>query len=468
MKRYLFLVPVLFLAMASCTEYDKKGWQMTDEELTDTELISFTLKSTYDDRSYQYQAIIRNDSIIIRVPYSFDFRVLDSATAEVSLNNMCTISPLPEKERNYNDTPVTFTVTAPDKVTERVYTFGWEPHGFGDAYEYWNKSWEDLGLGTDVGPTSAAVCGDYVAIARAHTVYDRFTGEQMPFNLNVTGVPGVVFWLTNDDAGNMVGCTLPATSDGEWYNIYKWTSVQDDPILIWSQNITQGGINAGRKLDVKGDINGTAYLSGWITGNDYPAIFHRIKVENGVVTELPDVETFRRRRSGYPAFALEEAAEQTRYYAFTHYGEYESTPSVTFGNVDGSSDEFILTGPLSGSSGDHWYGHYGWGNTGRQNVGVYAVNGIDYLFSINGYTLESGGKVRYFLNVIPIEEIKGQWTTNTASSTYFVPEVLLEGNAENGNGTVSVTVIDEGTKAYVYVLATTAGLTCHILENVWE
>jgi hypothetical protein len=103
--------------------------------------------------------------------------------------------------------------------------------------------------------------------------------------LNVTNIPRgatpagriPAFYLFNDSKGNMLGATIPAYSSV--FNIYKWTSVDDDPILLYSGASSNG---AARKMAAVGDINGHAFIYDQIT--DSPTgDYRQWEVINGVI-----------------------------------------------------------------------------------------------------------------------------------------------------------------------------------------
>lgn len=472
------MLPVSALILLSCTDYDKKGWQMTPDELTDTSITSFILKATYEGTQYQYTAVIRNDSILVRVPYRFDFTVVSRAKADVSLANMATIYPLGETELDYSQPGLTFTVTAPDQKTTKEYKFGYEPYGFGDAYQSWYKTWAELGYQTfdsqgnetsyDEQTSSVGVCGDYLVAARSHWVFDRFTGEKLDFELNVTGVApkpdgtSEIFWLTNDDEGNLVGSTLPVVSNGA-YNIYKWTDPREAPTLVWESTV-----DAGRRIDVRGDINGTAYITSWLTGTDQPVIFHRIKIQDGVVTELPELNSGRRRLTDYgnnwPCCSLKEPADETTYYVFTNYlNDWDHGPCISYGTTDGPTT-VVPYGPLEVDL-PSYSGYVGWGNEYRHYAGVKNINGDNYLVVMNGY--DTWGASTHYLAVAEVEEFKNWWQWSISSATlYYVPQLFsLQWNP---NRNMAITVYNDGDKSYLYAMATGSGIACHILETSWD
>jgi hypothetical protein len=117
-------------------------------------------------------------------------------------------------------------------------------------------------------------------------------------SLNVSGIPvGTtpagsipIFYLANDSKGNMIGATLPAWAGV--FDIYKWTSVDAAPTLIYSSS-TGTVVGAARKISVVGDINGDAFIYDQAAG-DAVGTHNQWKVTNGVlqtpttfITDIP-------------------------------------------------------------------------------------------------------------------------------------------------------------------------------------
>src|SRR5690606_30205108 len=111
---------------------------------------------------------------------------------------------------------VTYKVTANDgAVREWIVKWSYgrrleDGEGGGATIPLWYKSPAELGINNTGLENSIGVCGDYLVFSRSHKTVDKYSGEPTEKNLNITGVPGQIFFLTNDDKGNLVGCTLPA------------------------------------------------------------------------------------------------------------------------------------------------------------------------------------------------------------------------------------------------------------------
>jgi uncharacterized protein YjdB len=150
-----------------------------------------------------------------------------------------------------------YTATVAVTVTEKPIT----------VEKLWTKTAAEIGL-TNSSENSIAVCGDYLVLSRTGICINKADGSLAGKTLNITGIPGATpaaFYVTNDSKGNMIGATLPTWAGV--FNIYKWTSVDADPILLYSSS-TGTVAGAGRKLSVVGDINGHAFIYDQAGGND--------------------------------------------------------------------------------------------------------------------------------------------------------------------------------------------------------
>jgi uncharacterized protein YjdB len=151
----------------------------------------------------------------------------------------------------------------------------------------WSKTAAEIGL-TASAENSIAICGDYVVLSRTGICLNKANGSVASGKtLNVTGIPASntpagsipVFYLANDSKGNMLGATLPGWAGV--FNIYKWTSVDAAPVLLYSSS-TGTVEGQARKMAVVGDINGHAFIYDQAGGNA-DGTHNQWEVINGVV-----------------------------------------------------------------------------------------------------------------------------------------------------------------------------------------
>lgn len=225
---------------------------------------------------------------------------LQPALAEVRLSYHATISPDPSTvELDYNQ-DIELTVTAHDGITKNVYTVKKQipnklPYGIragSGRLMFAKKLKSDIGISVDNLTGGIAVTKDYLILntRNANSVYiNALTGENVG-EIELGDVKGslINFYNTADADGNILVCNL-APNAGT-FKVWKIASVNSSPELLidWS---TSGSEAIGRKLSIKGSINGNAIITApLLTGTNQR--FARWKIEAGVLTShTPEIIT---------------------------------------------------------------------------------------------------------------------------------------------------------------------------------
>jgi len=222
---------------------------------------------------------------------------LQPAIASYILSYHATISPDPAAAAiNYNS-DVTFTVTANDGVTKKVYTVKKQiPNKipFGMRAGSQTLLWGTITLNSNPAVTkganvnySLAILGDNLLLATGNTNINYINKSTGTFTgtINMNGVDLVGGAITSDKGGNVIMCNSVAKNG--ILKLYKLTSVTTSPqgILSWTYNIGAGA-RIGSKISVSGDIKGDAIIiiNDWFWTS--PAAcreFIRIRVTDGVL-----------------------------------------------------------------------------------------------------------------------------------------------------------------------------------------
>lgn len=218
---------------------------------------------------------------------------LSNQKPKITISYHATISPDTSIAQNFNG-PVTYTVTAFDG-TQRTYTvspftpkkvaYGIRP---ASARQLWFKSLGEMGLPpADHYSTAIAVSGNYLVINTRNqdNVYvDRFSGEPKG-RMQLGPIKGSLtnFFATSDSVGHILICNLVPNA-GPNFKVYKFNNVNDaSPVLLidWPT----GGIAMGRKMSVRGNLDGDALIT--VTQMN-SKIVHIWEVKNGEIQSAAD------------------------------------------------------------------------------------------------------------------------------------------------------------------------------------
>ncbi|MDR1681421.1 MAG: Ig-like domain-containing protein [Prevotellaceae bacterium] len=334
----------------------------------------------------------------------------------------------------------------------------------------WTKTAADIGLSAS-GENSLAVCGNYVVLARKGTCLNRADGTVATGKiLNVSGIPvgGTpagsipIFFLANDSKGNMIGATLPAWAGV--FNIYKWTSVDAAPTLIYSSS-TGTVTGAARKIAVVGDINGSAviydlvYSSGNSTGghNRWTVVNGVLQTPTTFVTNVPASDG-----ALLQALApLDESASPS--FFLVDYNDIGGTvgANVFYRNASGVQTE--IQPSAFRRYFNAWFNYYGakeWGNQKTTGCAAFWFKGTSY-----AVTLTQGN----FASLMSIIDAPGH-NCLYADVTDDHPGDSPLGPYRpdiNGNGTADIAYefSPDGNSVRIYTLFTGESVSCYEISR---
>ncbi len=383
---------------------------------------------------------------------------LKNLKPKVRISAHATISPDTALVQDFSK-PVTYTITAengtkvaytvkaitPAKVAAGIRT--------GSARLLWSKNLAEMGINNaDHMSTSIALSqGNLIVNTRnvPNKYFDRFTGEYIGemtmgdiFNANLKN-----FFSTNDDKGNILICNL-TTSAGQDFFIYKWKGADDvAPVKLvqWKPDIT--GAQVGRKMSVKGDLNGNAVI--YVGAAKSNNTILRWKVEGGVIkSEVPE-------KIVYPGAKKWDL-----------YGDIVPMGSITSDKVAISSypADFVCTdlssgeilGQVNTSGSGYGYNH---------SVDVTAFNGTPYLAAINVINNLSGNAFLYditnpsLLSTLP--------SSPDYSKVCVLKTATIVTNANgNSTGDVLLRVSDDGYKMIMYAMVTNGSVLAYEFDCI--
>lgn len=375
---------------------------------------------------------------------------IGSALATVSLSHGATMNPDPTKQAQNYDTDVKITVTAQNGTTSSVYTIKKAVPSktalgirAGSGKVLWSKK-----LNAELGITSLNVTGgiavtkDYVVINTRNmpSIYlDRKTGA-MAGTLNMDGVMGglVNFYNTCDDSNNILLCNLSPNAGA--FKIWKIKGVTGtpQPYIEWNS-----GLAVGRKLSVKGDIDGNAIITAPILNDAHQ--FARWQVKDGVLqSQTPDIVTINGIDGAWgnncDVVYTDPSNVNSDYFA-----AYYASP-FKFAWVNGSTNAVKAWGPAISSN---WI----------SNAADYAVfNNCPYAVqnSVNSFPWGSDDSV-YLYDVSTTPGFAGSiW--NAPIGTYGGKD--NGGTNANGTGDVALKVSDNGYFMYLYFMFTNGCVVC--------
>jgi hypothetical protein len=265
------------------------------------------------------------------------------------------------------------------------------------AKEKWNVDYRVYDEAGNANPNSIAIVGDYLYASRTNFLINKSDGKKADATLNTTGLiaseggkfasQSVPFFVTSDDAGNMVGTSLHNAAWNEnAFVIYKWANETSAPeILMDFPTKEDGNLFAafGRKVQVLGDINGKGLIiasnmidgaAGNETAKDQGE--HYIwKITGGVVDPTPEkVKTnirWDRSNYGYQLLTPLGLDPVSPWYIGTHATDKDGEsfyPTLHFDNKQ-------IAGPfdLEGATAN------GWGNAYWLYQKVFTFDGMNMI-----------------------------------------------------------------------------------------
>jgi hypothetical protein len=312
----------------------------------------------------------------------------------------------------------------------------------------WSKTAAEIGL-TANSENSIAVCGDYLVFSRTGLCINKNDGSVSSKTLNVTGIPGSqavnIFFLFNDSQGNMLGATLPAWSSA--FNIYKWTTVDDVPLLLYSGAAAEG---ASRKMEARGDINGQAFIYDQVTSSA-TGDWRQWEVAGGVVQSPPNtISTGIPSNDGY-----------TQWHTLIPLDATANPP-------------YFLVDPISGGINVHYKD-----NTGTKEVQPSALrkyfNEVKTYFGAKEWgNYRASGGTSFLLDgktygVILTQGLYASITSiidaTSNHNVYYVEviETTYSHETQNGNSTADACheIVSGGNSVRIYTLFTGESVTCY-------
>ena len=381
--------------------------------------------------------------------------------AVIQISEGATVSPNWNVPQDFTK-DVVYTVTA-ENGDKKVWTVK-APKYYTKAK--WNVDYASLRDNvTDMGaqnPNSVALIGNYVSLGRTADLLNKSDGTLADTKLNVTGwralnnststdpvvTQDFPFFITNDDAGNMVGINLGAWN-ADVCAVYKWTSPTDNPVEVMAfptkQDGTQFG-SFGRKLQVLGNLNENGLIISPNTLNIANGEHYIWKINGGEVDkENPVVEQSKIAMNGsayqvLTPLGLEPAGP---YYVSTPLVG-ESYPNLQFGEP-GNMEE--IKGPFA--SVLETASANGWGNQGFHYLKLFTLDEKNMIATLSN---------SYGYYCFAIQE--------RATNSTLVPFAtdILEWNSENwvnGNNTGSFTMEKVGNDIFFYVFTTNRAIVCY-------
>lgn len=378
---------------------------------------------------------------------------IGEAIADVSISHGATINPDPRSVALNYDEEVKITVTAQNGVDKTIYTvskdvpqkvdFGMRA---GSGKILWSKKIQsDLGISALHLTTSLAVTKEYVVVNTRNEpglMLNRRTGDIVGSMPNMGSITGGLtnFFATADDGNNILISNL-APNAGT-YKVWKINGVNGTPELYidWS---TSGATAIGRKLSIKGDLDGDAIITAALMGADMS--FARWRVIGGTLqSQTPEIVAI----SGIGAAWSNNAdivASNPSDPTGDYFVSYYAAPRK-FVWVDGKTNTVKALGNEISSN---WI----------QNAADYTVfNNNPYAanISINSFTWGSDDKVY----------LHDASSVNTFTTPIWdVPHGIYGGKDNggtnsNGTGDVILKVSDDGYYMYIFFMFTNGTVVC--------
>ncbi|BEG99273.1 hypothetical protein BSYN_15380 [Bacteroides sedimenti] len=376
---------------------------------------------------------------------------IGSVLAKVSVSHGATMSPDPTKQAQNYDNEVKINVTAQNGTTSTVYTvkkavpskteFGLRA---GSGKVLWSKKLNsELGISVLNLTGGIAATKDYVVIntRNQNSIYlDRKTGA-IAGTLNLGDNVGnlVNFYNTCDDNDNILLCNLSPNAGA--FKIWKIKGVTGtpQPFIEWN-----GGLAMGRKISVKGSIDGDAIITApiYAAGNQ----FARWQVKGGVLqSQTPNIITVSGLGGSWGTNCDIVYTDPTNVNS-DYFAAFYASP-YKFAWISGATN--TLKTYLPSNNAGNWI----------PNATDYAVfNKCPYAVynTINSFTWGSDDSI-YLFDVSTTSSITSPvW--NAPIGTYGGKD--NGGQNANGTGDVALKVSDNGYYMYLYFMFTNGCVVC--------
>lgn len=377
---------------------------------------------------------------------------------KLTLSPHTTISPDTALVQDFSKA-VAYTVKAEDG-TEVVYTV--KPYAptklasgirKGSGRMLWSKKMDAMGLNAvDHMTTSIAISGDYLVTNTrnvANKYYNRFNGEYVGemtmgdiLNANLKN-----FFITNDDKGNILVCNL-CTAAGQDFVVSKWNGPNDsNPVNLikWKTDIT--GAQVGRKMSVKGDLDGDALI--YIGASKSNNTILRWQVKGGVV------------QSQAPEKIIYAGAKKWDLYADIVPTGTQTTDKVFISSYPA---DFVCTDLVSGEV---------FGQLNLTASGYLYNHSIDYTTFNNTPYLAAINIASYFVGYSYLYDVTNPALLSTVPTSADYSKVcVLKSDAINSNsngnatGDVLLKVSDDGYKLIMYMFVTNGGVNAYEFDCI--
>lgn len=489
------LIPAEFEIVVTAHDGSKKTWTIMEQRRTDCDIDYFyldiykTAQSDYEtDQGLKPGEVhivasidVETQTITYIMPVMDDWFTpakMNVYPSVIQISNGATVVPNWNVPQDFSK-DVKYTVTAEDGITKKEWTVKALKSYM---VKKWSVEYASLeGAITDGGPqnpNSIAIIGDYLYLSRTKELIKKADGTMAGINLNIKDIylgngqtteptdayrgQDYPFFVVNDEAGNMLGCTLGAWNTNNFV-LYKWTTPTEDPEVLMDfptkKEEAQFG-SFGRKLQVLGDVNGKGLIIspnsfGFSNAGGYSQDHYLWKINNGTaVIEDPTIV-----HSGVPYGSW-------NYQILTPLGPdpvgpyYIGTNSVTIDDVSyypsfhfGDIDN---TEPIPGPFTDAMIGSAsanGWGNLTWLNHKLFTFAGKNMIATFSMTWSE------YYCFAV-LER-------NNNSSPDVLYTDLIEfssATSPNGNSTGGFTLEKDGNDVLFYLFPTNKGVYCYKLS----
>lgn len=406
--------------------------------ITDYSLSSLGLSGVVNEASKTISIISLND--------------IGKVLANISVSFGATLSPDPRTTAQNYDSPFKITVTAQNGTTTSVYTvqksipaktkFGMRS---GSAKILWQKKLEgDLGITTKNLTGGIAVTTKYVAINTRNEdmIYlDRQTGERLGTISLIEKGSLTNFYCTSDEGDNILVCNLaPNAGDFKVWRLRDVSGVPE-PYITWST----GGIALGRKLSVRGSLDGNAIITAAILGNSKQ--FARWTVVNGTLTsQTPTLVTITDANIGVWGYNCDVIYSSSTNVESDYFMACYATPRahLWMNGIDNTIKH------QSAEINSNWI---------PNSVDYIEFNGCPYVASnsINSFTWGTDD-IAYLYDVSSDDGLSSTiWKCNPGVYGSMAASGVANGN---GTGDVSLRLSDNGYYMYFYFMFTNGYIVC--------
>ncbi|MDR2037990.1 MAG: DUF5018 domain-containing protein [Bacteroidales bacterium] len=429
-----------------------KEWTVKRTNRSGNEISYFEFKIGEGDDQVTVTGEIQEDgeTVIFSLPLmgtDFTPSMLNVAPTILEISPGATVSPAHDAAQNFAQ-DVTYTVTA-ENGDQKTWTIKSEGY-------YVKQKWLSAGaaINLTVNETSVASIGDYLALGRTQMLLDKETGNVASAQLNVEGFATLnsnnpPFFVANDDAGNLVGCSFTSWSSSKIY-FFKWTSATTAPTQILEFDAT--GLAFGRKFSVIGDVNGNGCIIAAEITQYANGVHYLWKITGGVVNPTPSIITTHAESNNlaYQTLTPINLTDNAPYYlgtTNTNIGAAnEKYVNIQYNN---GTDFTEIRGPYTQNDGP-WAAR-GWGNMGFYYQKLFSLNNKNFMAVLHGQW------ANYLMTIVE----------RNADGTHSFPiKAQFPRTVENTNNTGSLTVESSGDNIFIYAIGTREAVVCYQMSKL--